>query len=166
MTSKTNRFGAAGAAVTAVGLAVSIAAPAEGYVAYVYRDPVGVLTYCYGETLKAKDMVGRRFSEQECRALLEKRMAHYDQGNAGCISAWSRLHVYVRAAFNDFSYNVGVGAFCASTAAKLLQAGRVRDACGQLTRWIKGRVNGKLVVLPGLLKRRALEQTYCLKGAA
>ncbi len=152
----------AGTAVAAgIALAVSIAAPQEGYRAYVYKDPVGVLTYCYGETQNAKDAVGRKFSEQECRDLLARRMVHYEQGNAKCVAGYEDLDVYVQAAFNDFSYNLGNGAFCSSTAAKHLRAGNIKAACQQIMKFVyaKGRI------LPGLVKRRALEQTYCLKGS-
>lgn len=161
----TTKGGVAGSTAAAIALAVSIAEPAEGYVAYVYRDPVGVLTYCIGETQNAKDMVGRKFSREECRALLVRRMAHYDQGNDACVRNWPLLPVEVRGAFNDFSYNLGNQAFCRSTAAQYLRDGKIRAACMEMGKWVKGRVNGKLTVLPGLVKRRAVEQTICLRGA-
>lgn len=158
----TKKTGTAAAVAAGVAMAVSIAAPAEGYRAYVYKDPVGVLTYCYGETQGAKDAIGRSFSEAQCKALLTKRMAHYEQGNAACVANYTGLPVYVQAAFNDFSYNLGNGAFCSSTAAKLLRAGNVKGACMQMGKFIYA--GGK--VLQGLVKRRQLEQMYCLKGAA
>lgn len=160
--SATKKAGKAGAAAAGIALAVSMAAPAEGYRAYAYRDPVGVLTYCYGETQGAKDAVGKKFTETECRALLTRRMAHYEQGNAACVAGYENLDVYVQGAFNDFSYNLGNGAFCRSTAAKLLRAGNVKGACMQMGKFIYA--GGK--VLKGLVKRRQLEQMYCLKGVA
>jgi lysozyme len=165
MVSKT-KTGTAGATAAAVALAVSIAAPAEGYVSYVYRDPVGVLTYCYGETQNAKSMQGRRFAESECRALLAKRMPHYDQGNAACVVNWPLLPVEVRGAFDDFSYNLGNPTFCRSTAAKYLRVGEIRKACMEMGKFVNGRINGVLKPLPGLVKRRALEQMICLRGAS
>lgn len=150
-----------GAAAAGIALAVSIAAPQEGYRAYAYRDPIGVLTYCYGETQGANDAVGKKFSEAECRALLTKRMAHYEQGNAACVAGYEKLSPFTQAAFNDFSYNLGNGAFCKSTAARLLRDGDVRGACHQIGKFIYA--GGE--VLQGLVKRRQLEQMYCLKGA-
>ena len=150
-----------GAAAAGIALAVSIAAPQEGYRAYVYRDPIGVLTYCYGETQGAKDAIGRQFSEADCKALLTRRMAHYEQGNAACVAGYENLSVYTQAAFNDFSYNLGNGAFCRSTAARHLRAGDVKAACFEIGKFIYA--GGK--VLKGLVKRRQLEQTYCLKGS-
>lgn len=157
-----------GTAAVAAGIAMAVttlAAPSEGYYGYVYKDPIGVLTYCYGETQNAKDMKGRTFSQQECLDLLKKRMAHYQHGNAACVKGYDDLSPYVQMAFNDFSYNLGNGAFCGPIAS-LLNAGKVKEACQRLTLYNKARKNGVLVELPGLTKRRALEQMYCLKGAA
>ncbi len=163
--STTTKAGKGAAVAAGIALAVSIAAPQEGYRAYAYRDPVGVLTYCYGETLNAKDAVGKKFSEQECRDLLAKRMVHYEQGNAKCVGNYEDLDIYVQAAFNDFSYNLGPGTFCNSSIGRLLRAGDVRGACLKITDFDKARKNGVLRPLPGLTKRRALEQQYCLKGS-
>lgn len=158
-------IGKATGAAAAIALAVTLVKPQEGFVPYVYRDAVGVLTYCYGETQDAKDQQGKRFTEAQCALLLERRMAHYDQGNDRCVANWGSLSVYVRAAFDSFSYNVGNPTFCASTPARLLRSGDVAGACRAMTMYDKGRVKGKLTVLPGLVKRRALESSYCLKGA-
>jgi lysozyme len=157
-----HKAGAGVGAMSAVALAVSIAAPAEGYVSYVYRDPVGVLTFCYGETQNANGLQGKHFSQQECKALLERRMAHYDQGNAACVPKWESLPVEVKGAFDSFSYNLGNATFCKSTARKLLLAGDIRGACHEMGKFIKA--GGR--VLPGLVKRRATEQMMCLRGAS
>lgn len=159
------KAGVAAGAAAAISLGVTIAAPQEGYVGYVYRDAVGVLTYCYGETENAKSMQGRTFSKQECHDLLVKRMAHYDQGNDSCVSNWESLPVETRGAFNSFSYNVGIGGFCGSSAARYLRTGNIRAACDAILAWNKGTVGGKKVVLAGLAKRRVVERNICLRGA-
>jgi lysozyme len=167
MVSDSAKKGGSAAAVAAgIALAVNLAAPSEGYFSYVYKDPIGVLTYCYGETQNAKDMQGRTFSEDQCKALLVKRMAHYEQGNAKCVPGYENLSPYVQMAFNDFSYNLGNGTFCSSSAATFLRQGDVRSACHKITLYNKARKNGVLVELPGLTTRRIKEQQYCLKGAA
>lgn len=58
----------------------------------------------------------------------------------------------------SFTYNVGEGAFCNSTAARLLREGRYAEACEQLSRWIH--VDGRPV--QGLVNRRAEERRKCL----
>ncbi len=60
-------------------------------------------------------------------------------------------------AWVSFTFNVGSGAFCSSTAAKLLNAGKYAEACAQMDRWVHQGKN----VLPGLVKRRAEERTLC-----
>lgn len=60
-------------------------------------------------------------------------------------------------AWVSFTFNVGSGAFCSSTAAKLLNAGKYAEACAQMDRWVYQGKN----VLPGLVKRRAEERTLC-----
>lgn len=60
-------------------------------------------------------------------------------------------------AWVSFTFNVGSGAFCSSTAAKLLNAGKYEEACAQMDRWVYQGKN----VLPGLVKRRAEERKLC-----
>jgi len=157
--------GVAAGAAAAIAVAVGIAEPQEGYVGYVYRDAVGVLTYCYGETENANSVQGRTFSKQECHDLLVKRMSHYDQGNEKCVSNWAGLPAETRGAFNSFSYNVGIGGFCGSSAARYLRTGNIKAACDAMLAWNKGTVDGKKVVLAGLAKRRVVERNICLRGA-
>lgn len=61
-------------------------------------------------------------------------------------------------AWVSFTFNVGGGAFCRSTAAKLLNEYKYEEACNQMPRWVKQ--NG--VVLPGLVARRERERELCL----
>lgn len=60
-------------------------------------------------------------------------------------------------AWVSFTFNVGSGAFCSSTAAKLLNEGKYAEACAQMDRWVYQGKN----VLPGLVKRRAEERKLC-----
>lgn len=151
-----------------IALAVSLTAPAEGYYGYVYKDPIGVLTYCYGETQNAKDMKGKTFTEKECHDLLLARMAHYEQGNAKCVPAYETFNPYVQMAFNDFSYNLGNGTFCNSSIAEYLNRGDIKGACGRIMLYNKARdpKTHLLKELPGLTIRRSKEQMFCLKGVA
>lgn len=163
-TTAAKKAGTAGTIAAAIALAVTTAAPLEGYVGYVYKDAVGVLTYCYGETLNAKDMKGIKFTEAECKKLLTKRMEHYDQGLQACIPKWASLPVETRAAFDSFAYNVGITGACSSSASSFLRQGNITKACNALLLWDKGTVNKKKVVLKGLTKRRNIERTLCIRG--
>jgi lysozyme len=70
-------------------------------------------------------------------------------------------------AFGHFSFNVGPDAFCRSTAARLLNEGRFREACQQIPRWrfigkkdcaIKANKCG------GIVRRRQWEYQTCVEG--
>lgn len=148
----------------AMALAVALAGPAEGLRQWAYRDPVGILTVCEGHT--GPDIVqGKRYSLQECKALLSADMQKaLDQVDA-CVPG---LPVEVLASFGDAVFNMGPTIACSkpsSTAARKLAAGDLLGACNELPRWDKARVLGLLVPLPGLTTRRGKEQALCLQGA-
>lgn len=146
----------------AIALATALAVPAEGLRQWAYRDPPGILTVCYGHTGGVDPT--RKYSLDECKALLEKDMLYAITAVDTCRPG---LPPKVLAAFSDAAYNIGPSIACdatRSTAARLLKAGQLRDACNQLPRWDKARVAGVMVALPGLTKRRKAEQALCLDG--
>lgn len=146
------------AAITA--LAVALAIPAEGLRQWAYRDPPGILTVCYGSTTNVQ--VGKKYSLDECRQRLDADMNSAIDAVERCAPG---LPVNAAAAFSDAVYNIGPRIVCdttTSTAARLLKAGRVAEACNQLPRWDRAKVAGVSVALPGLTKRRAAERELCL----
>ncbi|MFK7088688.1 lysozyme [Chromobacterium violaceum] len=68
------------------------------------------------------------------------------------------LHQYEYDAYVSFAYNVGAGAFCASTLVKKLNASDYPGACAELLRWT--RAGGR--ELPGLVARRRDEYRQCM----
>jgi lysozyme len=148
------------AAATAV--AVGIAIPAEGLRTVAYRDPVGIPTICFGSTRGVQ--MGDRATVEQCHQLLSAEMREAVEAVDRCRPS---LPTGVLAAFGDAAYNVGEHIACdsrRSTAARLLDAGELEQACRQLPRWNKARVAGVLVELPGLTKRRAENMRVCLDG--
>lgn len=147
-----------------VAAAAALAAPAEGLRQVAYYDPPGILTVCRGHT--GPDVQkAHRYSLAECDALFTQDMAKAVDQVDRCVPG---LPEPVLAAFSDAVFNMGPTIACnvqASTAARLLAAGRIEEACRQLPRWDKARVAGVLVPLPGLTKRRAAEMAVCLEGA-
>lgn len=147
--------------VAALAMAVAIAIPAEGLRQYAYRDPAGIATICYGATAGVR--MGDRATLDECRDRLDADMlAAIDQVER-CVPG---LPAHMLAAWGDAVYNIGPRIVCGpdSTAARLLSAGRLEDACEQLPRWNNARVAGVMIELPGLTKRRARERALCLYG--
>jgi lysozyme len=149
----------------ATAIATALAVPAEGLRRVAYYDPPGILTVCYGHT--GTDVVrGRVYDLKECGTLLDADMQKAVALVDNCAPG---LPPNVLAAFADAVYNMGPKVACdrrpapvGSTAARLLAAGKFKEACARLTDWNKAHVAGQLVPLPGLTKRRQLEVDVCL----
>lgn len=139
-----------------LGLAAGVVAHFEGYRPTAYLDPVGIPTICYGHTATAR--MGQTLSRDECDALLA--------GDLGKALAAVDRYVYApltterRAALASFVYNVGPAAFAKSTLLRRLNAGDVRGACAELSRWVYA--GGR--ELPGLVRRRQAERELCEAG--
>lgn len=128
----------------------------EGLRLNAYRDPVGIATICYGETLGVK--MGQTHTKAECDAMLVARLEQFNAGMSAC--APGPMPDERRVAFVSFAYNVGTGAFCKSTLSKKYRTGDVRGACDELLKWDKaGRIR-----LAGLTRRRQAEHALCIKG--
>ncbi|WP_413740834.1 glycoside hydrolase family protein [Sodalis sp. RH18] len=67
----------------------------------------------------------------------------------------------------SFIFNVGGTKFSSyPTVNAFLRRGDWVSACKQIQRFIYGRVDGKMVVLPGLIDRRQKEMALCLRDVA
>lgn len=142
---------------SAAAIVTAFVAQHEGLRLWAYRDPVGVLTACYGHT--GPDVQpGQTYTREQCREMLERDLARHAQALA-CIHR--PLTDGQKAAFVSFAYNVGPQAFCGSTLARKANAGDMAGACAELDKW----VYAKGQRLPGLVKRRAAERAMC-EGAA
>jgi len=146
---------AAGAMSAVLALAVSIIQPWEGRSLVPYRDLVGVLTWCDGETKGQPKAV---YTNRECDLITEREVAKYEAEIRPCLPA--DLPVPTRAAFLSTAYNIGSGAFCRSSMASKAKAGDLRGACNALLMWNKA--GGRVV--RGLTNRRMAERALCLKG--
>lgn len=162
------RLAAAGAS-TVLAAAGSLAYFYEGEIRQTYVDPVGVLTACVGSTNDVK--LGQIYSEQECTELFLKDLRTAEAAVNRCTPLVPEA---TKPALISFTFNVGSGAYCSSTLAKLANAGDMIGACKQLYRWVyitkrvKDPKTGKEVkvpvVLPGLVTRRRMEAELCLAG--
>ncbi|WP_343639043.1 lysozyme [Roseateles sp.] len=143
------------AVATASAAVLALAAPVvmtfEGLRTDPYRDPVGILTVCYGETHAPM----RRYSPAECQDMLAASLAQHWQQIAACVPADAPDRV--KAASASFAYNVGPAAFCGSSMSRKLLARDYAGGCAELSRWTYA--GGQQ--LPGLVKRRAAERALC-----
>lgn len=138
----------------AAALLLAIVPNYEGTVLKTYRDPVGIVTACTGHTGPELRM-GQAFTPEECAAMLGNDLVEHSRGVQDCVN--EPLTDGELAAYTSFAFNVGVQAFCTSTALRRLNRGDHAGACSELSRWT--RAGGK--ELPGLVKRRAAERALC-----
>lgn len=145
---------AAGALVLALGLVTSW----EGYKREVYLDPVGIPTVCYGHVVPDNVKVGTGFSNEACHTILYSDLRVASDGFDKLVV--SKVNVNQKAAFVSFIFNVGLDNFKKSKMLKLINDGRIEDACHELPRWVYAK--GKK--LQGLVNRRNAEMELCLNG--
>lgn len=136
--------------------------PWEGRRYRAYQDVGGVWTVCDGHT--GPDIViGKVYTDPECDRLTAADTKKAEQSVDRGLKV--RVPDLTKAAFISFEYNTG--GFNGSTLQRLANAGDLRGACAQLSRWVF--VKG--VVIRGLQNRRYLgdetrisERELCLRG--
>jgi len=128
-----------------------------------YLDIAGVPTACDGIVRGVR--LGDRYTEAECAAKLEKELVIHAKGMLACTPGFNpKAHPFQTVSLVSFTYNLGVGAYCGSTARRYVVAGNFLKACDWLLPWNKARVRGVLRPVAGLTKRRNRERQYCLTG--
>ncbi|RTL52888.1 MAG: glycoside hydrolase [Bradyrhizobiaceae bacterium] len=151
--------------VAAIAIATPFVMLWEGYAPVARHeavDPPGVITWCFGRTNYDDPTVraGTRFTKDECAAMLPATLEKYAVQVRGCVPQWDGLPDSVKAALTSFTYNLGAGTVCRSSAVKLVNAGNIKAACQAMMLYT--RANGQ--VLRGLINRRTAERNLCLKG--
>lgn len=144
----------------------SLVKPWEGRELRAYRDIVGVLTICDGDTENVRP--GMVETPAGCDKRLQKRLNRdFYPGMQACILGFETKPVSWQAMMISLSYNVGTAAACGSTAARFGRAGEYFNSCITATRFNKA--GGRLVV--GLVNRREMgdrtrlgEAELCISG--
>lgn len=145
----------------AAAILLSIVPKFEGMILRGYEDPIGIVTACAGHTATA--VLGKPYSLEECRALLDQDLVEHAQGVLACTPGLAGRTNQTAAAVS-FAYNVGVGAYCRSVTARRFNAGDWAGACRAMNQADSGKpqwvwAGGKM--LPGLVSRRAAERALC-----
>lgn len=115
-------------------------------------DPPGVVTVCGGVTnydipgLK----VGMKFTEAQCQKMIGDLVPKYAAPVIKCVPGFTKMPEHRQAALISFVINLGPGKVCGTSIAKDLNAGRIKQACGAMTKFVYA--NGKY--LQGLDNRR------------
>ncbi len=150
--------------IDAIDIALPLISEAEGFRAAPYLCPAGHWTvgfgmtrYPDGRTVAPGDApITREAATEMLRTLIER--------------LWTKISAYLErpasenqsAAMLSLVYNIGAGAFLASTLLKKFNAGDTPGAADEFLRWDKARVGGKVVALPGLSARRKAERALFL----
>ncbi|MBE9157071.1 glycoside hydrolase family protein [Nodosilinea sp. LEGE 06152] len=130
----------------------------EGFRECPYLDPVGVATIGYGTT-RYPDGRAVKMGDP---CITEAQAAEYKQGDLAKFNAIAKgaiarpMTPSQETAWTSFLYNVGP-AGAQSTAVQRFNAGDIEGAAEALKQWDKGKVNGQMKTLPGLVNRRAEE---------
>lgn len=143
------------------GAAVVTLMALEGFSSLPYPDVGGVWSNGFGNT----EHVGPHtppVTREQAQVQLVRRLDTFGQEMDRCLQVTPTQNQYD--ALMLWSYNVGVPAACSSTLMRRLNAGALPSVwCSQLLKWDKVRVNGRLVVSPGLHNRREAEYQLCMK---
>lgn len=128
-------------------------------------DPPGVVTVCGGitnhdiPTLK----VGQKFTEAECNRLIGGLVPRYAAPIQACVDNFTDMPPHRQAALISFAINLGPARICGSSIARDLNAGRVKQACDAMLKYVYAA--GKR--LQGLANRREDpvwgERSWCLR---
>lgn len=129
----------------------------EGYRATIYICAAGIPTIGYGHALMTKAerklYEGVSISKEQALQLLLKDLAKFEASVDKLVKV--KLEAHQRDALVSLCYNIGIGAFAASTLLKLLNQGHYNLAAEQFNRWINGGKPPKAI--QGLVNRRRKE---------
>jgi lysozyme len=134
---------------------LAVVAGFEGFSRDPYRDIVGVMTVCYGETRVEM----RTYTQAECDDMLAEGLAGFAEEVLERNPELEGRDPQLLAA-TSLAYNIGIGAYRKSTVARRFSAGNWRGACDAFLMW--NRAGGREV--KGLTTRRQQERAICLRG--
>jgi lysozyme len=142
--------------------------PWEGRELHAYADPATggkPYTICDGDAQGVT--LGMVETPEGCTRRLIRRMTEFRRQLVICVPAFGQRPLSWRAMMDSLAYNIGPGAACRSTAAKLGIAGHYLDSCNAATAFNKA--NGRIFI--GLVRRREMgdatrigEGELCVSG--
>lgn len=130
----------------------------EGCRLYAYVCPAGVLTIGYGHTSAAGhpdvqhgDSITQEFADR----ILQDDLRSFESGVEGCVAGDLAQHQFD--ALVSFAFNLGVGNLKKSTLLRRVNEKKFDAVPAELMKWVKGRVDGELKDMAGLVRRRRAE---------
>jgi lysozyme len=130
----------------------------EGLRLRAYRDSVGIWTVGWGHT--AGVLPGTVITQDIAEHLLEMDVMDAEQDIAHNVTVPLNQNQFD--ALVCWTFNLGGTKLHTSTLLRVLNQGNYEETARQFLRWNKGMVDGQMVELPGLTKRRAAESALFL----
>ena len=134
----------------------------EGEILHVYIDVANKPTIGVGHLLKPGESFANGITYEQAMSLLANDVIEAENAVNSHVTVLLTQNEFD--ACVDFTYNVGSGAFASSSLLKQLNAGNVQSAADGFLLWDKAVVDGKLVQVPGLLRRRIAERAMFLSS--
>jgi lysozyme len=147
----------------AVGICTPFVIKHEGESLVAYKDPVGILTICHGETLGV--IPGMKMTKQECAENTRRRIAEFMRHVDLLIVP--EVPPEVLAAHTSFAYNIGVNGYERSQTRNLTNRGQFVAGCKAMLNWYMAggrdcRIRKNNCY--GVYARRQDEVKLCLSG--
>jgi lysozyme len=131
----------------------------EGLFLTAYYCPAGVLTIGYGHTnmdgVEPRVTKGLKITAEQAEDILRRSLKKYEDA----VKRLVKVHL-TQSEFDalvSFAYNCGIGALEKSTLLRKLNKGDYACVPSELMKYVMATVNGKRVVLNGLVRRRKAE---------
>ena len=140
---------------------IALLKKAEEFRAEPYLCPAGYPTQGYGRRVRSLNLPA--ITEETAERWL-KEDAAFAEREALRLSPILKDHPNRLAAITDFIFNLGPGAYQFSTLRKRVDAGEWLAAAEHLKKWVHAKVGGKMVVLGGLVQRRAVAADWMVRG--
>lgn len=138
-------------------IATELTIPSESIVLIPHGDPVDLQTICAGHLVKKGEVLKKSYTLDECIAIFVADWKLHQKLLAGVVKVPYKSP-WMQGAFEDFTFNKGIGNVASSTLLKKLNNKQYDAACEQLTQW----VYAKGVKLPGLVIRASKQYKYCM----
>jgi lysozyme len=142
--------------------AVNLIKEFEGFEnkAYIDTDGTPVIGYGFSRIADQPVQIGDRISIQQANITLNKQLKAIQQELDQIIIVELRDHQL--SALSSLAFNIGVDFVKSSTLIEKLNSGDYDGAANEFLRWDKANIEGRLVQLPGLTRRRQAERQLFL----
>jgi lysozyme len=136
----------------------------EGTVLHVYLDSAGLPTAGVGHLLTVAERnvyrVNQSVTKAECDAWLAKDLKEAEDAVNNSVTVKITQNQFD--ALVSLAFNIGTGAFSRSVVVKKCNAGDNVGSANAFQSWNKATVNGKKMIIEGLVKRRNKERRLFL----